>query len=313
MVGRSLSNDLRAKTEQKVLLSSIFGSVWGFLFVGAFCLPFQLLSHSTHWALTLQQIWNRKTGGACGSPKTLCITQCSELSTFLCSQCTTPNWAWGWLYFIPSPPQTIHFISFLHIPMSPWITGKFLQPKSPSAPFWTSSTRFPASVSPTGTKEQQQRGCCSLTWLSWETPAQTGIDWGFPVSRAHRNLFFMLSLLPPQPTPLPEAPGKHDQNKNCDFPVWKRKCFLPTHILLLQPELPAAGLLTSPALQETTCALLQALCTLGLVARETLRCPHCCPRATRAGLCLEQLGCQETLEQRVHTSGASSFANQSIF
>lgn len=60
--------------------------------------------------------------------------------------------------------------------------------------------------------------------------------------------------------------------------------FLPTLILHLQIDLPAAGLLTSPALQETTSALLQALCTLGLVARETPRSPHYCSRATTAGL-----------------------------
>lgn len=99
---------------------------------------------------------------------------------------------------------------------------------------------------------------------------------GNPVSRAHRNLFLMLSLLPPQPTPHPGSPGKHDQNENCSPLVWKRKCFLPTHIPLLKIDPPAAGLVISPALKETTSALLQALCTLGLVARGTPRSPHYC-------------------------------------
>lgn len=105
------------------------------------------------------------------------------------------------------------------------------------------------------------------------------------VSRAHRNLFFMLSLLPPQPTPpwvTRKTPGSEWE---LQFPgLEEEMLFLPTLILHLQIDLPAAGLLTSPALQETTSALLQALCTLGLVARETPRSPHYCSRATTAGL-----------------------------
>lgn len=81
-------------------------------------------------------------------------------------------------------------------------------------------------------------------------------------SRADRNPFFVLSLLPPQPTHHPESPGKHYRNKNCNLPVLNKKSFCQrvTRILLLQIDLPAAGFFTSPALQKPTSAVLQASC-----------------------------------------------------
>lgn len=106
----------------------------------------------------------------------------------------------------------------------------------------------------------------------------------------------MLSLLPPQPTHHPESPGKHYRNRNCNFSVWKKKsfCLRLTCILLLQIDLPAASFFTSPALQKTTLAVLQALCrecTLGLLAREcfSTKIPATAPARPPRGWHLEKL------------------------
>lgn len=116
-------------------------------------------------------------------------------------------------------------------------------------------------------------------------------------SRADRNPFFMLSLLPPQPTHHADSPGKHHRNKNCNLPVLNKKSFCQqvTGIFLLQIDLPAAGFFTSPALQKPTSAVLRALCrecTRGLAARErsSTEIPAAAPAQRQR---LEKLGCKK--------------------
>lgn len=167
---------------------------------------------------------------------------------FWASNAPFPTWAWGWPHFIPPLPKP--FIRF-HCCIFRCPHGLHVNSCIPNPPLPQFGPAAPGflPVSPKGTKE--------FPHLTLLRNADRNRLRGNPFL-GHTGTF-MLSLLPPNPALTLSHQESTTRLRIAISWFGRENAFCP-HVLLLQINLPAGGLLTC-ALQETTSALLQALCT----------------------------------------------------